>query len=67
MHLVDRDALAHRLEDAPGAVEVVPRAPITGRWWFWTGIGAVVVAGVVTGIVIASQPDPGGVVEWGRP
>ena len=24
------------------------RAPITGKWWFWTGIGVVVAAGVVT-------------------
>jgi len=69
------DDLLARLERAalgrtgrtPGAVEAGPAVPITGRWWFWTGIGAVVVAGVVTGIVIASQPDPGGVVEWGRP
>jgi hypothetical protein len=28
--------------------------PITSRWWFWTGIGAVVVAGVVTAIVLSS-------------
>jgi hypothetical protein len=28
--------------------------PITKRWWFWTGIGAVVVAGVVTAIVLSS-------------
>lgn len=28
--------------------------PITSRWWFWTGIGAVVAAGVVTAIVLSS-------------
>jgi hypothetical protein len=28
--------------------------PITKQWWFWTGIGAVVVAGVVTAIVLSS-------------
>jgi hypothetical protein len=28
--------------------------PITKRWWFWTGIGAVVAAGVVTAIVLSS-------------
>jgi hypothetical protein len=68
------DAMLARLERAalgrtgrtPGEVEVEPPRPITSRWWFWTGVGAVVVGGVVTGIVLASQPDPGGVVEWGR-
>ena len=28
--------------------------PITHRWWFWAGIGAVVVGGVVTAIVLSS-------------
>lgn len=36
---------------------------ITSRWWFWTGIGAVVVAGAVAGVVIATSgtasPVPG--------
>jgi len=47
---------------APGATLVASPAPhadedatpITKRWWFWTGIGAVVVAGVVTAIVLSS-------------
>lgn len=30
--------------------------PVYSTWWFWTSIGVVVAAGVVTGIVIA-QPD----------
>lgn len=68
------DELLARLERAalgrtgrtPGQAEVVPATPITGRWWFWTGIGAVVVGGVVTGIVLASQPSPRGEVAWGR-
>jgi hypothetical protein len=29
--------------------------PVTGRWWFWTGIGAVVVAAVVVGVVVAGS------------
>ncbi|MFL5307038.1 MAG: hypothetical protein ACJ8F1_17610 [Polyangia bacterium] len=29
--------------------------PLTHRWWFWTAIGAVVVGGVVTAVLIASQ------------
>lgn len=36
---------------------------ITSRWWFWTGIGAVVAGGVIAGVVIATSgteaPLPG--------
>lgn len=32
-----------------------PSPAITSRWWFWTGLGAVVVAGAVTGIVLATS------------
>ncbi|HEY4394245.1 MAG TPA: tetratricopeptide repeat protein [Polyangia bacterium] len=47
---------------APGATLVASgeshpdesATPITKRWWFWTGIGAVVVAGVVTAVVLSS-------------
>ena len=28
-------------------------SPVYTRWWFWTGVGAVVVGGVVTGILIS--------------
>jgi len=27
---------------------------ITGKWWFWAGIGGAVVAGVVVGVLVAS-------------
>jgi hypothetical protein len=27
------------------------------KWWFWTGTGAVVVAAVVVGVVLATQKD----------
>jgi tetratricopeptide (TPR) repeat protein len=40
-------------EQEPGADSV----PITRRWWFWTGIGAVVVAGVVTAVVLSRGGD----------
>jgi hypothetical protein len=62
---LERAALG-RTGRTPGQVEPTHETPITGRWWFWTGIGAVVVGGVVTGIVLASQPSPGGSVEWGH-
>jgi hypothetical protein len=32
--------------------------PITGRWWFWSGIGAVAVAAVVVGVVVAGSHEP---------
>jgi tetratricopeptide (TPR) repeat protein len=32
-------------------------APFYQTWWFWTIVGGVVVAGVVTGVVIATSPS----------
>jgi hypothetical protein len=29
------------------------------RWWFWTGVGAVVAAGVVTAVVISKRGEVG--------
>lgn len=31
---------------------------ITSRWWFWTGIGAVVVTGVVVTIALTTEREP---------
>jgi tetratricopeptide (TPR) repeat protein len=33
--------------------------PVYKRWWFWTIIGGVVAAGVVTGVVVGTQKDSG--------
>jgi tetratricopeptide (TPR) repeat protein len=33
--------------------------PIHEQWWFWTGVGAVVVGGVVTGVALSSSGSPG--------
>jgi tetratricopeptide (TPR) repeat protein len=38
---------------APDAAESSGGAPIYGKWWFWSGVGAVVVAGVVTAVVLS--------------
>jgi len=35
--------------------EPQPGSPVYKRWWFWTGIGAVVAGGVVTAIVLSSK------------
>ena len=45
----------------PGIVEPPSDEPgITSRWWFWTGIAAVVVAGVAIGVVLtAGGSEPG--------
>ena len=32
--------------------------PVYKRWWFWTGVGAVVAGGVVTGILLSSKSSP---------
>jgi hypothetical protein len=31
--------------------------PITQKWWFWTGLGAVVVAGVIAAVAIGGGQD----------
>lgn len=37
------------------APETEPSKPITSRWWFWTGIGAVAVGAVVVGVAAAAS------------
>ena len=32
--------------------------PVYKRWWFWTGLGAMVVGGVVTGVLLSRQWAP---------
>lgn len=34
--------------------------PIYERWWFWTGVGAAVVGGIVVGVALASGGGDGG-------
>lgn len=53
-------------DSAPGATltqqattDEQASTPITHRWWFWTGIGAVVAGGVVAAILL-SRPSGGG-------
>ncbi len=48
----------------PHPREEQPAPSITSRWWFWTGLGAVVAGGIVAGVVIATSggaegPVPG--------
>ena len=33
----------------------VPANPVASRWWLWTGIGAAVVAGVVTAVILSTR------------
>ena len=41
-------------EKRPLEIPLAKLEPITKKWWFWTGIGAVVVTGVVIGIAEAT-------------
>ena len=43
------------LATSPRASEDHASTPIYRTWWFWTGIGAVVVAGTVTAIALSSS------------
>jgi tetratricopeptide (TPR) repeat protein len=38
--------------------EPAPRPPVYKRWWFWTAAGALVVGGVVTGILLSRKSAP---------
>jgi tetratricopeptide (TPR) repeat protein len=42
------------------AVESQAPKPIYKRWWFWTIVGGVVAAGVVTGVVVGTQSSSPG-------
>jgi hypothetical protein len=56
-----RAASAESTSFEAGTGEPVDSPPITRRWWFWTSIGAVVVAGVVLGVLLgASRSGTGG-------
>ncbi len=46
-------ALSYSLDRAP----TEPRS-VLSRWWFWTAVGAVVTAGVVTAVVLATAESP---------
>lgn len=37
------------------AAERKDETPLYKRWWLWTGVGAVVVAGVVAGVLVATR------------
>jgi hypothetical protein len=48
----------------PGATGAVldapppPNEPIYEKWWFWTGIGALAVVGVVVAVSVSGQDTP---------
>lgn len=42
-------------------------APVTARWWFWTGVGVVVLAGVATTVVLLTpRPADSGTISPGQ-
>ena len=40
---------------SPPSPAPVNDSPVYARWWFWTGVGAVVVGGVVTAVMVAGH------------
>jgi hypothetical protein len=54
-----REMQALRVAQAPppafvAETRAAPNEPVTKRWWFWTGAGAVVAAGVLTAVLLSS-------------
>lgn len=38
-------------------VPMAKSAPITAKWWFWTGVGVVVLAAAATTYILVAQPE----------
>ncbi len=49
------------LDVSTQTTERSPASPIYSRWWFWVGIGAVAVAGVVTAVALSSGGQEGAI------
>jgi RNA polymerase-interacting CarD/CdnL/TRCF family regulator len=47
-----------RISQPPPPSEPAASPPIYKRWWFWTGIGAVVAGAVVTAILLGTRSAP---------
>jgi hypothetical protein len=56
----EASAAATDTDRGPGAP-----TPWFRTWWFWTGVGAVVVASVATGVALGVSGDGGGPIEYG--
>lgn len=39
------------------AIDTPPPRPLYAKWWFWTGVGAVVVGAVTTAVVLSSGTE----------
>jgi hypothetical protein len=55
----DRDTVVAAGAQSTVDVTLEREAPITKKWWFWTGIGLAVAGGVVTAIALTTERDPG--------
>ena len=56
-HPLDRQTVGPG--DGHGARDDGQRSGLTGKWWFWTGIAAVVAGGILSAAIIATdQGDP---------
>jgi tetratricopeptide (TPR) repeat protein len=56
----EAEAAAQRAAEAAEQAKLIattpPKVPLYQRWWLWAGIGGVVAAGAVTGVVVATRP-----------
>jgi tetratricopeptide (TPR) repeat protein len=50
-----RAAVASEPAGAPARDSAPASTPVTSRWWFWTGLGAVAVGAVVLGVALGSS------------
>jgi tetratricopeptide (TPR) repeat protein len=58
LDLERREAERAAAQRAAGpAIEAAPPRPLYKQWWFWTGVGAVVVGAVATTVVLSSGSE----------
>lgn len=53
--------------DPIGSAQPAPSRPVYARWWFWTGVGALVAGSVaITVLATSGNGDDGGLPSLGR-
>jgi hypothetical protein len=58
---VSADTTTPVLVASPAEPPVPPTdgtTPVYKKWWFWTAVGAVVIAGVVAGVALSREQTP---------
>lgn len=55
----DTSAIVELGERKEVSIDLAPVKPITAKWWFWTGLGVVVVSGVVITYALLTEKKAG--------